>query len=151
MFLKDVQRERVYDWEKSLGLYAPQCALPTKIAQAFIGRVWQDHAPNRIQNIPPTLTLGNYINPWAQGREAIHSAPSFLTNWVLLHEIAHGLVYNRRLFWILPAHGSIYMRIYITLLEKYLDMDGNRLEQQAKAARIKIASRAAVRSLGIRV
>ena len=115
---RDSQRTAVYRWERGFATW-PGDKLSLAECRELIWRVWSDH----LDSEPPTIGDGRgrrsacYIFEDHQIRLPRWSR----TEYVVLHEVAHGLVWA-----MLPraaAHGEEFARLYLDLLGRYAEID----------------------------
>ena len=143
--MRDTQRKRVYSWETWTGIRngAP---LDIHSARAFLAKAWRRLAPKSQRDNPPFLQDGRGVTRGYGSRSRINLPRRYRNRWTLLHEMAHGLIP-----WDLAAHGPEFVRVLIAALARYEGRDERFLCQEARRNRVKVASRAAVKKLGIRI
>jgi hypothetical protein len=130
---RDNQRKKVYDWENKL--FAKD-----KTNQHIISYQECYDIANQVCNdlnvlTPPFVAPGKVKYPVCEyefrtKRTQIKIPHLARTKWVVLHEVAHSIVYQK--YGVETAgHGKKYMTIYINLLHKYMGVSINHLRLTA--------------------
>jgi hypothetical protein len=125
---RDSQRSAVYAWEKSLPEW-PGEALSLAGCQELVRRVWGDH----LHTDAPLVTDG-------RGRRracyAPHNHQIRLPRWsrtslVVLHEVAHAILFVSESPDSRAHHGPEFARLYLNFLHHYGDVDLSRARSRA--------------------
>ena len=113
MKVRDVQWQRVYDWEASAlePLNLRQVAL--KDAQMFVNGVWLAHGwlyPPSVMRQRPCRRIVAKTNG-----DEVHLRDQ-TPAWVILHELAHVLTLKQE------SHGADFVGVYLKLLDDVLNL-----------------------------
>jgi hypothetical protein len=118
--VRDVQRQKVYDWER--GVVKPRCPkqVAFKDAQMVVDGVWLAEGLLNPPKVEPlsratkrAAAMGNRLSVWLNPDEPTPT-------WVILHEIAHALTMTHEGH--TDQHGPAFVGVYMNLLVKYLDV-----------------------------
>lgn len=122
--LRDMQRKRLYVWEKNTPVLADFWKAPSMLRSEVILLCKQilrdagcgvDHV-NRKFKIEFNCRSGG-----AHGSErGVDFTPTYLPKIIVLHEMAHALTWPSR---DKAGHGPAYLACYLTLLNRYLGVD----------------------------
>jgi hypothetical protein len=130
---RDRQRQRVYAWEERIVAPCDPTTLPFRAAQAMVDAIWSDMG---LRYPPAVVPLPRHkasrtIGPADRLSVALaEKTPS----WCLLHELAHAMTSHadgRS-----DAHGPTFAGLYVRLLERYLRLDPQFLNDSLREAGI---------------
>lgn len=144
--VRDNQRSRVYKWERTLpGWYEADAWIgsgngssyrsgsgkpPIELEKIreFIAWAWEDF----YQTLPPHVKDGRAARR-ATGSSFQISLPRWARSpMIILHELAHAMSHDK--------HGPEFVRVFISLLVRYLGMNESELIKSAKASGVKVAN-----------
>jgi hypothetical protein len=144
--MRDFQRSKVYKWERSLpGWYEADVWISTSNNSAyrtssgkppielakikeFIEIAWADYYVSS----PPRVADGRRTRSATGSRWRLSYPRWSRAPGVILHELAHAMSNDK--------HGPIFVRVFISLMARYMDKNESELVRSAKAAGIKVAS-----------
>lgn len=137
--MRDFQKLRVYNFEDNCISPFDETVVTITEAQNIVNFIWtsegNDYPPIVSQNTRYKTRLAD------SDRFKIQIARKNIKQWILIHELAHS--FNRKLNEegdeiSCDKHGPKFMLIYLTLLEKYLDMNMLMLLTMCKHNNIKV-------------
>lgn len=138
--MRDFQKSRVYAFEDKCISPFDETVISLVVAQEIVNFIWT----NEDRDCPPKVSQNKrYKTKTATGdRFKIQIDREDIKQWILIHEIAHSL--NRKLDEEgdeIPCdrHGPKFMLTYLTLLDKYLNMNMLMLLAMCKHNNIKVS------------
>ena len=136
----DAQRNRVYNWERTMGLFREEHTLPEAEVTAYAEGVWERAGMQA--TLFPTITFGNRGDrSWARSRGIGKPSLLFyqrgqLTKPVILHELAHAIVQQSNT---LSAHHSpFFVRVLIDLRVREMGQSFIELLEMAHRMRVRV-------------
>lgn len=137
--LWDMQKSKVYAWERNFPGWTEDGQMSLLGCQDLVIKVWREHGIT--DRCAPSVLDGSGRRSACGGLARIKLPRWARSEMVVLHEVAHSLVaYYRRHLPGVPAHGGLYVRIYIDLLVKFAGQDRAMLRRTAEKAKVEIAS-----------
>jgi hypothetical protein len=144
---RDTQRQKVYDWERA----HVESRLPNdkNVPLAELGQLIQKAYVRYGFGFNPHLQLGdgrgrkNACFDYRVGGGTIKLPLWARSEWVALHEAAHGIVWRQfdRDAKKFAGHGPEFVRVYIDLLAHFIpSLSAAELQQSAQAAGLKLVS-----------
>ena len=125
--MRDYQRELVYRWENTLPTGK---SLPFELIKPYVHKVWHDMGlkyPPLVQPLPKNTTtkLGD------ANRNVVRFPVNGATEQTILHELAHSMTTHTD--GIGHQHNGVFVGVYMTLMEKYLNVPALLMFASAKA------------------
>jgi hypothetical protein len=129
----DRQKNKVYQWEDKN--VKPYDINPVKLqnVQEIVNFIWEREGlkyPPKVSRLShkshKTAGTGNRLE--LKFRDITHT-------WIIIHEISHSMtcnIHNQT-----NNHNSLFLGIYIKLLNKYLNLPLNQLTESAKSYNLK--------------
>jgi hypothetical protein len=140
MSARDSQRQRVYDWEWSLGTKELNTRLTWEGVEGLVHLIWENWRPGTTP--PQVRNMGNRQIA-ARGCRAYVQFPKWAwTPHVILHECAHALNDNCQQFRYrksdkCAAHGPEFVRIYCDLIKWFTNKN---VVNSARERGVKVAA-----------
>jgi hypothetical protein len=134
---RDFQRSRVYRWEQEHVFPHDRVLLSIDTCAALVEaayRWWHGPLSLRPGWAPPNVTDGRGRRHACGSREVIKLPRWARTRPVVLHECAHGLAPDR--------HGPEFVKVYVSLLVRFMGLDRASLLASLAAAGVKVAGAA---------
>jgi hypothetical protein len=132
--VRDSQRQKVYDWERSNVAPHDVNYIPLAQVQSIIDYVWAAEGllyPPRAELLPKQIkkAAGDATRTCVRFRESTNT-------WIVLHELSHSM--TSTVDNVSNQHGALFMGIYIQLLTRYLKLPFGELMESAEAAGLKV-------------
>jgi hypothetical protein len=116
--MKDSQKNRVYAWENSVVSPHDRTAVPFDQIQNIVNYVWSGRG---LEYPPEVRPMFKKKTKKADATRTVVRFGEKTYTWVILHELAHSMTCTcdgRS-----NGHGSLFMGIYLQLLQTYLKLD----------------------------
>ena len=138
--MQDIQTSRVYHWEDSLplshtGIFSQRrCSM--KRCKELIAEACQLYKVKQVQVRLPRNPKQSYAGYYDRDKVIILPL-KYHQQDVALHEVAHHITVN---YWPRSSeHGEIFVRVYMHLMSKLLEIDISYLEMWAKLYKVKFS------------
>jgi hypothetical protein len=132
--IRDSQRSAVYSWERNNIAHFDVKPVPFNQVQAIIDYVWAQEGleyPPQAELLPKNATgrAGDATRTKVRFRESTYT-------WIILHELAHSLTSN--IEYESNHHGSLFMGMYIQLLNRFLKIPYDVMRDSAEASGLEV-------------
>ena len=124
---RDLQRQRVYDWENTNIAHHDRTRIPFEQIKIIVDYVWANEG---LQFPPMVVPIPTQNHNEGDSTRIIVRFKETTYTWIILHELAHAL--SAQADGRNNAHGALFMGLYCQLLSKYLKMDFDTLVKSAR-------------------
>lgn len=130
---RDLQKNAVYAWERQNVMPFDRNVVPFEQIESIVKYVW---ASEKLSFPPLVEKLPSQARKGGDGCRTKVRFQGATYTFIILHELAHALTgictgeTNK--------HGALFMGMYCQLLNRYLNLDFDKLVQSAKEAGLKV-------------
>lgn len=135
----DSQRSRVYNWERAIGIFREEFAIPEDEVATYAAAVWERAGMPAM--VSPNIAIiakakCGTCRPFGIGRKSLIRIPaSQLRRTVILHEIAHAILQQTDA---LAYHTPQFVSILIELRVRELGENAPELLEMAHRMRVRV-------------
>jgi len=116
MYVRDLQRSKVYAWEKRVVKPRDSSKVPFAAVQGMVDAIWADLG---LKYPPKVVPLPKQARRHAAtGTRLTLEFPEETSSWIVLHEVAHALSSDAE--GRSNHHGAIFVGLYMQLLNRYM-------------------------------